>query len=334
MGAGVWLFFKGFRRFREYQVLADTPRVPIRSVPMGFVHVRGQAETGQLIQSPISHTPCCFYKVEIDQWHSKDRSGEWRHLCTDTDGFEFCVADDTGKILVDAHSAEYDLPENSHCEVNSFSPSGVGPSAGNQTEILQYVKYAQMHSMSERVSHWVEKRFEKQGASDNPELAAKRQAVRAFLEAVPAMAKGGEPRLELFERLATAAGPLREPEQEQKRQQLLERLRLGEAAQATGVLPFRIPASSPATGRYRLREYLVLPGQPYQISGTCVENPSAGEARNMIVKGQHEPTFLISAKTEAAMRTTLRGNALLAIIGGAVLTLICLALLLAHFGKL
>jgi hypothetical protein len=334
MGAGVWLFFKGFRRFREYQVLVDTPRVPIRSVPMGFVHVGGKAETEQLIQSPISHTPCCFYKVEIDQWHSKGRSGEWRHLATDTDGLRFYVADDTGKILVDAHSAEYDLPENSHCEVNSSSPSRSGQSAGDRPELLEYVKYAQMRSMSERISHWVDKRFEKMGASDNPELEAKREAVRDLFQAVPTMAKGAEPPLELFRRLGTAAGPLQDPEQEQKRQQLLERLRLGEAAQEARVLPFRIPASSPATGRYRLREYLVLPGQQYQISGTCVEDPSAGDARNLIVKGQHEPTFLISARTEAALRTTMRGNALLSILGGAVLTLICLALLLAHFGKL
>jgi hypothetical protein len=100
------------------------------------------------------------------------------------------------------------------------------------------------------------------------------------------------------------------------------------------VLPFNVPASPAATGRFRLREYVVLPEQEYQISGTCVENPSAGDARNMIVKGQHEPTFLISARTEAAMRTTMRGNAVLSILGGAVLTLVCLALLLAHFGML
>jgi hypothetical protein len=186
----------------------------------------------------------------------------------------------------------------------------------------------------ERVGQWIDKRFEKKGAGDSPELEAKREAVRNLLQAVPAMAKGEKPPLEVFEKLASVTGPLRDPEQEQKRQQALERLHLGEAAQEMGAPPFERTAISPATGRYRLREYLVLPGQEYQISGTCVENPSAGDARNMIVKGQHEPTFLISAKTEAAMRTNMRGNALLSILGGAVLTLICLALLLAHFGML
>jgi len=333
MGAGVWMFFKGFRKFREYEVVADTPRIPIRSVPMGFVHVRGKAEPQQLIQSPISHTPCCFYKVSIDQWHTKDHSGEWRHLCTDLDGLQFYVADDTGKILVDAHSAEYDLPENSLCEVNSASLSSVGQSGGNATELLQYVSYAQMHSMTERVSQWIDKRLQK-GAADHPQLAAKREAIRDLLQAVPAMAKGGKPPIETFERLATAIGPFEDPEQEQKRQKVLEHFRMGEAAQAMGVLPYKMPASSPASGRYRLREYLILPGQEYQISGTCLENPAAGDAGNMIGKSQHEPTFLISAKTEAAMRTTMRGSALLSVLGGAVLTVICLALLLAHLGRL
>ncbi len=31
-GAGLYYFFKGFRIFREYRVLMDTPEIPIRSV--------------------------------------------------------------------------------------------------------------------------------------------------------------------------------------------------------------------------------------------------------------------------------------------------------------
>ncbi len=31
-GAGLCYFFKGFRIFREYRVLMDTPEIPIRSV--------------------------------------------------------------------------------------------------------------------------------------------------------------------------------------------------------------------------------------------------------------------------------------------------------------
>jgi hypothetical protein len=34
---GIFTFFKGFRDFRKYRLIADTPEIPIRSVPMGFV---------------------------------------------------------------------------------------------------------------------------------------------------------------------------------------------------------------------------------------------------------------------------------------------------------
>ena len=39
IGAGLLVFYRGFRQFREYKLVSDTPRINIRSVPMGFVHV-------------------------------------------------------------------------------------------------------------------------------------------------------------------------------------------------------------------------------------------------------------------------------------------------------
>jgi hypothetical protein len=108
--AALWTFFKGFRVMREYKVLEDTPRIPIRSVPMGFVHIRGKAESAEVLSSPVSHTPCCFYKIEIDEWKSKHDGHEWVRYCVDMNGYRFHLADGTGKILIDAHTAEYDLP--------------------------------------------------------------------------------------------------------------------------------------------------------------------------------------------------------------------------------
>jgi hypothetical protein len=86
-GIGLWTFFKGFRVMREYKVLAATPRIPIRSVPMGFVHIRGKAESSEVLASPVSHTPCCFYKVEIDEWKSQGKSKTWVRCCVDMNGY-------------------------------------------------------------------------------------------------------------------------------------------------------------------------------------------------------------------------------------------------------
>jgi hypothetical protein len=84
-GAGVWIFFKGFRVFREFKIVADTPCMPIRSIPMGPVQVRGRALTDQPIPSPITHTPCSFYQVKID-YYETGKHGGWKHYRTDMDG--------------------------------------------------------------------------------------------------------------------------------------------------------------------------------------------------------------------------------------------------------
>lgn len=34
--AGLYIFFKGFRQFRNYLLVEDTPEIPIRGVAMGF----------------------------------------------------------------------------------------------------------------------------------------------------------------------------------------------------------------------------------------------------------------------------------------------------------
>jgi hypothetical protein len=334
-GIGLWTFFKGFRVMREYKVLAATPRIPIRSVPMGFVHIRGKAESSEVLASPVSHTPCCFYKVEIDEWKSQGKSKTWVRCCVDMNGYRFYVADDTGKVLIDAHAAEYDLPLVTTREVSSHAPSGTNT---NDADLLRYVSYARMHSMTDRMGQWIDKRFEKAGPIDNPQIQAKRDALRGLFAGVPAAAQGGKLPFEALEKLASAAGPFSDPEQEQKRQMMLDRLHLAEAASESGLLSGLMPPAQAADGRFRLREFVVIPGQEYLIDGTCIENSAEGpegvedKDRCLIAKGRHEPTFLISTKSDVQIHHALQKRALLMIFGGAALTLACTAGLLVHFG--
>ena len=127
-----------------------------------------------------------------------------------------------------------------------------------------------------------------------------------------------------------ASHPVADPKKEEQRQKFLQQIK------ETGQVPMpQISASvSSATGRYRLRESLILPGQEYHVTGTCVENPAASAAndRNMIVQGKNEKTFLISWKPEQELRQGLQKRAFGMVFGGAVLALVCLALLLGHLG--
>ena len=87
-------------------------------------------------------------------------------------------------------------------------------------------------------------------------------------------------------------------------------------------------------GQYRLTEYCVVPEYSYDITGTCVENPSPQDEhdRNMLVKGENEPTFLIACRSEQEIEGKLRWRARQYVFGGGILSILCLAYLLSKLG--
>jgi hypothetical protein len=129
--------------------------------------------------------------------------------------------------------------------------------------------------------------------------------------------------------LAGNAEPQSDPEAEKARQAALAFGR-GQVAEFTRD---RAPAAS---GHYRLTEYCLLPGQTYDVTGTCTENPQPRDEydRNIIVKGTNEPTFLISFRTEKGVESYLLKQTLWKVLGGAAVALLCLAILLGKFGLL
>jgi hypothetical protein len=328
------MFYKGFRTFREYKILEDTPRMPIRSVPMGFVHVAGKAQSAQLLSSPLTKTPCCFYRVEIDQWKTKDRSSSWEHICTDADGYRFHVQDDTGRVLVDAHAAEYDLPPIAERIVGSGNATPAQPGSGaTDSELLEYVTYAQGHHMVDAMSHWLDNKLDRarEGGPLDPEKQQKLENFQAMLHALPDIQKTGQLPLALVAKALATRSPAANPEKEARRQFMLEQLQQAQTTQTSVPLPTEM-FHKEASGRFRLREYVVLPDREYFVSGTCVENPSPqdGHDRNLIVKGKTEPTFLISSQSGQQATKKVGRSSFKMIFLGAALTLGCLALLLLH----
>ncbi len=278
--AGIYLFFKGFRVYQEYRILADTPEEPIRSIPMGLVHVHGKAKGENLVNSPVTCTPCLFYKVEVDAYKTDSKgNGRWSRVATDADGPPFYLEDATGRVLIDAHGAECDLIQSGKRETGGFLRGG-----------LSVRGFGKLFS-----------------GIDDPTLATSKQVTDQSLVVYAESAITRNPGTSFGENFVgnLARGSL-------------DLFRSGESR----------------SGRYRLTEYCILPEHWYDVTGTCVENPKPKDQhdRNMILKGENEPTFLISWRSEKEVERTLRNRAALYVFSGPAIALGCLAALLVRFG--
>ena len=298
-GGSLYFFFKGFRVFRKYRVLADTPEVPIRSIAMGLVEIHGKAKGEESFPSPVTNTPCFYYKVDIERWEKDSKGrGSWRRFRTDTDGVRFYLEDASGKVLVDLYGVEFDLKQNARREIGSgqimkgliwqsFQREKTSPTSGmwpTDDELRDYVRSGGLSRLD----------VSKIRLSKDEPLQAHRLDAKTYGQIV----SGGIKQVFFRRNFGVSLGNY--------------------------------------SDRYRLTEYCIIPGYWYDLTGTCVENPRPKDLddRNMIVKGEDEPTFLISWRSEAALESSLRRKALLFIFLGAIASVFFLGVLLHDLGWL
>jgi hypothetical protein len=301
-GAGIFWFFKGFKIFRQYRVLADTPEVPIRSMAMGLVEIHGKAKLAAetLVNSPISATPCLFYKVDIEKYHRDSKgNGSWSHYKTDCNGLPFYLDDGTGKVLVVPFGAEYDLMQSARRETGGIGGIGrlgsLGQFASNRPNFGKLFSGMEGPSAPAAPIAPVATAAASRFVSDGDLVAYALSAHSVVTSSSSSLQIGG--------------------------------ISLGGLSLSLG---------GGSGERFRFTEYCVLPEHWYDVTGTCAENPKPRDEsdRNMIMKGKNEPTFVISWRNESGIEGTLRSRAMKFIFGGAALAIACLAFLLAKFGWL
>ena len=107
-------------------------------------------------------------------------------------------------------------------------------------------------------------------------------------------------------------------------------------ASMAAISTWGLSLSGGASGRFRFTESCIQPGHWYDVTGTCGENPSPmdDDDRNLIMKGENEPTFLISWRSPKDVESRMRRRATLYIFGGTALTIGCAGVWLAQEGWL
>lgn len=142
---GAVLFIVGFRTYRKYRLIADTPMIPIRSAPMGLVHVHGTTTGDDRLTSPLTGVPCYYYRVQVEKRVRKDDKEEWESVHTDMAESKFYLKDVTGKVLVNPHNAEYELPHSFRAEIgprsgrSRFVDASLGVPGPTEQELRAYL---------------------------------------------------------------------------------------------------------------------------------------------------------------------------------------------------
>lgn len=103
LGAGPYLFVRGFAELRKRRLIQNTPTARIRSMAMGLVEVEGHVVQGSSHTAPFSGRPCAYWEVDIA---TRGRRNSWNVVHRSSSGSPFFLRDETGLALVYPHGAE------------------------------------------------------------------------------------------------------------------------------------------------------------------------------------------------------------------------------------
>ncbi len=348
--AGVYLFYRGFRLLQRKRLIMNTPASKIRSAAMGLVEINGLAAGPYTIMAPITGVPCYYFHTTAWQWQQRGKNSEWVKVADEHLHVPFFLDDNTGRVLVNPQGAEMDIHRDFHDEFSTslFSrslemPSNIsgflarhGVSTDKKIKIDEYcIKpknalfilgtlaqnpglsvsaipvlslTAEQHALSFRIPNLSNL------TADTDVSTAGKMLFSAF-QSDPVAAAGIH--------LVGDKPPARiaDPAQQQK---------ISAALVKAGITN---PAAWAAAG-------LVNPG----VVATSVSASTGGGAAAttapeqfdlhppvVLMRGTHNPSFLISWHSQRDVVSSLSWKSTLMIWGGPALTLLCAYIVAAHF---
>jgi hypothetical protein len=89
---------------RRARAIANMATSRIASAAQGYVELQGRASTASLIYSPLTNTPCVWYRYRVYTRDNSDK--EWREIESGTSHATFDISDGSGQCTVDPDHAE------------------------------------------------------------------------------------------------------------------------------------------------------------------------------------------------------------------------------------
>lgn len=109
VGAGLYLFYRGFLLLQRRRLILDTPFSKIRSASMGMIEVNGLAVGPYTMTAPITARSCYYYRTLAWEWKQHGKNKQWVQVAAECVHVPFFLDDNTGRVLVDPREADLDL---------------------------------------------------------------------------------------------------------------------------------------------------------------------------------------------------------------------------------
>ena len=117
--AGVYLCYCGFHLLQSKRLILNTPTSKIRSAAMGLVEINGLAAGPYTVLAPITGVPCYYYRATARQLQQRGRNKAWVKVAEESLHVPFFLDDNTGRVLVDPQGAEMDIHRDFHDEFST-----------------------------------------------------------------------------------------------------------------------------------------------------------------------------------------------------------------------
>ena len=395
IGAGVYLFYRGFRMLQRKRLIEDTPTSKIRSAAIGLVEVSGLANGPYTMPAPVSQLPCYMHRTMVWIYVQSGKNKRWKKVVDERLHVPFYLEDETGRVLIDPSGAELDI----HRDFQQEYQHGLFQDDPIPSNVAHFLA---MHAVSRDHPIKIEEYCikpknalfilgtlaENPGIdvrdmpvnSDGPDAAWRKIAAGTIRPHAPAPPPD---QAELQRRAAFAAAmgfhapaqmphpavPTHQPahvpaqidDAERHRRELFASALLGTNAPAqvtayaaldetqTPAQPHPSLAVDPEEQKRRQLAMASLFGAPMvaaaTVAGAAQSNPPAGDppaelpAANfdlhppvVLMKGNHNPTFLICWHSQRDLIAELAWKSALYIWGGPLLALASLGFVLSRFG--
>jgi hypothetical protein len=349
--AGVYLFCRGFGMLQRKRLIMNTPASKIRSAAMGLVEVSGLATGPYTLCAPISGLPCYFYRSTAWQWKQQGKNGQWEKVADESMHVPFYLDDNTGRVLVNPQGADLDI----HCDFrDEFSETLFSVNreiSGNVVSFLlrNGVPTGRKLKVEEYCIKPKNALFILGTLATNSGLAVKPEPVRSDMTHQLKMSMnlpgglvgtvGGA--LNLLPGVTASAGTTLTMFKGATGSQEISRLSDSSKSQpADKTQEANIAAALTKAGITSPRAWAAA-GLDGSAAGTAVAvAPDTGAEQfdlhppAVLMKGTHDPSFLISWQSQREVVKSLGWKSALMIWGGPALTVLCVYILAAAFGWL